>query len=69
MCGYSTGKLGNDKVYIALGYYGGSLEVGDVGIENGESKNREEMRAILKKRKKDDLIDLLFELVENAEEG
>ena len=75
MCGMSDAKLRDKEVDMYFGYYGGSMEIGDVRLDFGDGKtygeniSKEEMRDILDGYSSTELAQLIVDLVENACEG
>lgn len=72
MCAYAYGKLKRlkDEVVIGLGYFGGSLNIdGLIVTDKSTLKEFDKMRELLGKYGRDDLIELIFDWVKNAEEG
>ena len=73
MCGYAVAYLmrkdKQQKATIGLGYYGGSLNIDDHGISDDSAEGREDMRAFLMKHTKKELIDMIEQFVDNADEG
>ena len=69
MCAGSEGKIKDKEVDIYMGYYGGSLSVGDDHFSvNGGNKTEEEMIEILSKYDSADLARLMVELVRDSNE-
>lgn len=70
MCGTSEAKLGKFNVDIDLGYDGGRLQVGETFYENieGFKDSPDEMIKLLEGFKKEELIQLLIDFIDNADE-
>lgn len=71
MCAGSESKLGNEDVDIYMGYYGGSITVGDLhySVNTKETEcTKEEMIAALGKYSKEELAACIVDLIDNSNE-
>lgn len=66
MCGVSEFYLKNKKVFLNIGYRGGSLKYGNATCSHNGDKS--EMIKELSKLSKKDLINMILEFVNNGEE-
>ncbi|MCK5608502.1 hypothetical protein KAR91_41860 [Candidatus Pacearchaeota archaeon] len=70
MCGYADVETKKGEVSLYLGYYGGSVTIGDVKYEQGGSEeSKAKMKEALKTYTKNQLIDLIVGFADEAEEG
>ena len=83
MCGISSGKLGGNEVDFYIGYFGGSIKIGNRPyylssthhdrLMSRERKytilSREEIIKIFNGYSVKELSELIVDLVENGEEG
>jgi len=71
MCGWSSGKINGVDANLDIGYYGGSIEIGDFkyGVGDYENGSKSELIAFFEKFDKIKIIEMLADLIENAEEG
>ena len=81
MCAGSEAKIGGVDVIVYMGYYGGSITLGDTQgkyryndkgrVKVWEDENlvsREEMATRLLKFKKREIVEMILELIDNANE-
>lgn len=68
MCAGSNTIIKNEEVNVYMGYYGGRLSIGNINYKDNNVKERPVMAAKLKSFKKDDLIEMILNLIDNADE-
>jgi len=77
MCSGSHAMLRDKSVDVYMGYHGGNFTVDSVGENcacfrvdsNGVVEGKEEVRKLLMKHKKAEIVEMVLELIENADEG
>lgn len=71
MCGYAKAKIKDKEVNLDLGYGGGLFCIADdfCYSDKDDQKDREQMTRLLCKYKKIEIVSMLLDLVDNAEEG
>ena len=70
MCAGSNGTIRENDVTVSMGYYGGNITIGDIEYTDTSTKEeRNAMAQFMMKFKKTELVNVLLDLIENAEEG
>ena len=67
MCAGASLTIRGDEVSVYMGYHGGRLEIGDVEYKSGKS-DREEIFKKLSSYKKDEIISMILDIVDEADE-
>jgi hypothetical protein len=74
MCAGSGAKIGELEVGVYMGYYGGSIDIGDIKYKVNEKDPEKEMegRAAVKAKlmefSSEQLTELILDLVKNSDE-
>ncbi len=70
MCAGGRATIRDKECGIYMGYYGGSLRVGKVTYKQGKTTPEEKEKFVkyLKRFTKDELINMMLDLVENSDE-
>jgi hypothetical protein len=77
MCGVSTAKINNEEIELFIGYYGGHIRHNGIDFKKDAwyasrdelELSKEEGIKNLSKFTKDELIDMIIQFVDNAEEA
>ena len=77
MCAGSKTTIQGEEVGVYMGYYGGSMQIGDIDYDTGDkdcsrknmAQNRRKLIIRLNTFTSDDLSEMIVQLVENSEEG
>ncbi len=72
MCGTSEAKLNGQDINLFIGDRGGNMDVGGheyVHHRGFAPTGRDKVRVFLLRHRKADIVDMVLELVENAEEA
>lgn len=71
MCANSEARLKDKEVALYMGYYGGEIYIDNLNYKHNEGSGgckREEIIAELCKYDKEDIVKMIVDLVDNAEE-
>lgn len=68
MCAGSKAVVGDVKVSLYMGYNGGDISIGDFKYEVEDGVEQEVLAGELNKFTKDELVNLIVDLLNNSEE-